>query len=72
VLNLHWIFSDGVGTSKDVARMAQNLSNRLFSISPALVLLSDIQEFFLHHLDNPDELGPYWKSLVRSTVCMEK
>lgn len=61
---LHWLFSDGVGTSSNVAAMAAPYNSKLISISAATVLLHDVRDFFLEALDNPRPLGRYWQSLV--------
>ncbi|XP_076469617.1 uncharacterized protein LOC143299956 [Babylonia areolata] len=62
VNQLYWLVSDGVGTSHTIPSLVEPYT--LLSISPATAHLDDINEFFFHALDNPEELGPYWQTLV--------
>nr|KAG5711388.1 hypothetical protein BaRGS_006085 [Batillaria attramentaria] len=70
--DLYWLSSEGVGTSQAIAeKMEDYQQSKLFSISAATVELQDFQDFFFDLLDNPEQLGPYWESLVRDYLTEE-
>ncbi|XP_070192200.1 uncharacterized protein [Littorina saxatilis] len=61
---LHWLFSDGVGTSLSIADKIQQYTSKHVSISSATSPLDDVMDFYLQALDNPRQLGPYWEALA--------
>lgn len=70
--NLHWLSSDGVGTTAEIAQKVQVYRrSKVLSISIATVQLPDFRDFFLDLLDRPQQLGPYWQSLVREYLTQE-
>lgn len=64
VERLHWLFTDGVGTSATVAAKAAPFTSKFISISAATTPLQDVREFFLEALDEPRSLGPAWHALA--------
>ena len=61
---LHWLFTDGVGTSATVAAKVAPFTGKFISISAATTPLQDVREFFLQALDEPRSLGPSWHAFA--------
>ncbi|XP_025107304.1 uncharacterized protein LOC112572022 [Pomacea canaliculata] len=68
---IHWVFSDGVGTSVEVAKRITEYSSTFLSISPAPLPLRDFRRFFVDLLRSSQKPDPYWSTLLAEYIAQK-